>query len=257
MNRSLKLALDILLGAVVPILVLTYLSEPLGAVPAYLISALIPVGWVAVDLLFITKRLNFITAFLGLSALVRGLLAFWFVDGFLFALKDSAGSAVTVLVFGGSLLLGRPALRAFARQSLDPRTGGQESALAKLFAERPVARALVLGTAALAAVHAAAGVANFLLNLTIVVAPFGTAEFNGQVATVNAVTRVALGVPEILATGLAIWMVFRAIYSRLPDVPGETDFWELVRSREAGGAASDGTRASGAHSVISHRPKDG
>ncbi len=76
MNRSLKLALDILLDAVVPILVLSYLSEPLGAVPAYLPLALVPMGWVVVDLLFVTRRLNFITAFLGLNALVRGLLAF-------------------------------------------------------------------------------------------------------------------------------------------------------------------------------------
>ncbi len=233
MNRSAKLALDVILGAVVPILVLSYLSGPLGAVPAYLVSALIPVGWVVADLLFITKRLNFITAFLGLSALVRGLLAFWFVDGFLFALKDSAGSAVTVLVFGGSLLVGRPAVRAFAKQSLDPRTPEQVSTLRGLFAERPVARALVLSTTLLAAVHAAAGVANFLLNLSIVTAPFGTAEFNGQVAAVNTITRLALGIPEILATGFAIWLVFRALYSLLPSVPGEKTFWDLVGQREA------------------------
>jgi hypothetical protein len=62
-NRSLKLALDILLGAVVPILVLSYLSDPLGAVPAYLLSALIPVGWVLADLSFVSRRFNFITAF--------------------------------------------------------------------------------------------------------------------------------------------------------------------------------------------------
>ncbi len=240
MNRSAKLALDILLGAVVPILVLSYLSGPLGAVPAYLVSALIPVGWVLADLLFITKRLNFITAFLGLSALVRGLLAFWFVDGFLFALKDSAGSAVTVLVFGSSLLVGRPAVRAFAKQSLDPRTPEQASALRRLFAERSVARTLVLSTTILAAVHAAAGVVNFLLNLSIVTAPFGTTEFNEQVATVNAITRLALGIPEILATGFAIWLVFRALYSLLPGVPGEKTFWDLVWQREARDEAQTG-----------------
>ncbi len=54
-----------------PILVLSYLSEPLGAVPAYLLSALVGVGWVTVDLLFVTKRLDFITAFLG-SPIIRG-----------------------------------------------------------------------------------------------------------------------------------------------------------------------------------------
>ena len=256
MNRTLKLALDILLGAVVPILVLAYLSEPLGAVPAYLISALVPVGWVVVDLLCITKRLNFITAFLGLNALVRGLLAFWFVDGFLFALKDSAGSAVTVLVFGGSLLLGRPALRAFAEQSLDPRTPEQASALEKLFGERPVARTLVWGTASLALVHAAAGLANFLLNLSIVTAPFGTPEFNAQVATVNAVTRLALGIPEVLATGLAIWLVFRALYSLLPGVPGEKTFWELVGRRKAPREARGGSGLTGEDAVAPDGHRD-
>lgn len=236
MSRSAKLALDVLLGAVVPILVLSYLSEPLGAVPAYLISALVPVGWVVVDLFFVTKRLNFITAFLGLNALVRGLLAFWFVDGALFALKDSAGSAVTVLILGGSLLVGRPALRAFAEQGLDPRSPGQESALHGLFAERSVVRALVWGTAMLALVHAAAGVANFLLNLSIVTASFGTDGFNAQVAKVNAITRLAIGLPEGLATGLAIWLVLRALYSLLPGESGEEGFWELVERRKSQGA---------------------
>ena len=121
-NRSLKLALDVLLGAVVPILILSYLSDPLGAVPAYLLSALIPVGWVLVDLFFVSRRFNFITAFLGLNAIVRGLLAFWFVDGALYALKDTVGSILIVVVFGGSLLLGHPLLGAFVAQALDPRT---------------------------------------------------------------------------------------------------------------------------------------
>ena len=80
-----------LLGAVAPILVLSYLSDPLGAVPAYLVSALIPVGWVLADLFFLSRRFNFITAFLGLNAIVRGLLAFWFVDGALYAFKDTVG----------------------------------------------------------------------------------------------------------------------------------------------------------------------
>ena len=44
----------------------------MGAVPAYLLSALIPVGWVLVDLFFLSRRFNFITAFLGLNAIVRG-----------------------------------------------------------------------------------------------------------------------------------------------------------------------------------------
>ena len=230
-NRSLKLTLDILLGAVVPILILSYLSDPLGPVPAYLLSALVPVGWVLVDLSFVSRRFNFITAFLGLSAIVRGLLAFWFVDGALYALKDTLGGILVVLVFGGSLLLSRPLLGAFVAQVLNPRTPGQESSLERLFAERPVARALFIGTAGLALLNAVTAAINFVLNLWMVSAPFGTALFNSQVARVNAVTRLTLGVPEFVVMGLAIWWVIYSLHSRLPDVEGQRDFWELVEAQ--------------------------
>ena len=237
MSRSTKLTLDVLLGAVAPILVLAYLTDPLGAVPAYLISALIPVGWVLADLFFVTRRINFITCFLGLNAMARGLLAFWFVDGSLYALKDTAGSAIAVLVFGGSLLIGSPMIAAFAEQSLDPRSPEQESALRKLFHERPVARALFWSTALLAAANAATGAVNFVLNLRIVTAPFGTDAFNAQVARVNAITRIAIGIPEFVVLGGALAMVFYALNKTLragqPDAGPEDDIWKLIERREA------------------------
>src|SRR5215216_5485828 len=203
----------------------------MGAVPAYLLSALIPVGWVLADLFLVSRRFNFITAFLGLNAIVRGLLAFWFVDGALYALKDTVGSILIVLVLGGSLVLGRPLLGAFVAQALDPRTPQQEASLEHLFAERPVARTLLISTAAI----------NFVLNLWIVTAPFGTGEFNSQVARVNALTRLTLGVPEFLAMGLAIWWIIYSLhsrlYSRLRDVDGRRDFWELVEAQGKRGPA--------------------
>lgn len=232
MSRPTKLVLDILLGAVVPILILAKLTDTLGAVPTYLLAALIPVGWVFVDLFFITRRLNFITGFLGLNAMVRGILAFWFVDGLLYAIKDTTGSVVVVLVFGGSLVVGYPVVRAFAEQSLDPRTPAQESSLQGLFRERPVARAMVWGTALLAVVNAATGVANFFLNIRIVTADFGTGLFNTQVAQVNAITRIALGIPEFAAWGVALSLVYYAIYTKLPKTSEDLDFWDRVALRD-------------------------
>jgi hypothetical protein len=225
----------------VPILILSYLSEPMGAVPAYLLSALIPVGWVLVDLFFLSRRFNFITAFLGLNAIVRGLLAFWFVDGALYALKDTVGSILIVLVFGGSLLLGRPLLGAFVAQALDPRTPQQEASLEHLFAERPLARTLFISTAGLALLNAATAAINFVLNLWMVTASFGTGEFNSQVARVNALTRLTLGIPEFVVMGLMIWWVIYTLhsrlYSRLRDVGGRRDFWGLVEAQEKRGPA--------------------
>jgi hypothetical protein len=199
------------------------------------------VGWVLGDLFFISSRFNFITAFLGLNAIVRGLLAFWFVDGALYALKDTVGSILIVVVFGGSLVLGHPLLRAFVAQALDPRTPEQEASLERLFSERPVARTLLISTAGLTLLNAVTAAINFALNLWIVSAPFGTGEFNSQVARVNALTRLTLGVPEFVVMALAIWWIIYSLhsrlYSRLTDVGGRRDFWELVEAQEKRGLA--------------------
>lgn len=48
MNRYLRLVLDILLGVAVPILLLSRVSGPLGFVPSYLVSPVVPVGRMAV-----------------------------------------------------------------------------------------------------------------------------------------------------------------------------------------------------------------
>src|SRR4028118_849905 len=199
MGRSLKLGLDFLFGLVVPILILSRFSDELGNVPAYVVSALVPVTWVAVDLLFITKRFNFITSFLGLNAVVRGVLAFWFVDGAAYAFKDSVPSLLWVVVFGASLVLGRPLISAFLEQTFDPNTPDRERSLRRLFDERRVRRALWFGTAGMVAISAVTGVANFFLNLWIVTAEFGTQAFNAQVAESNAVARFAISITETLA----------------------------------------------------------
>jgi hypothetical protein len=126
-------------------------------------------------------------------------------------------------------------------QALDPRTPGQESSLERLFAERPVARALFIGTAGIALLNAATAAINFVLNLWMVSAPFGTALFNSQVAQVNAVTRLTLGVPEFVVMGLAIWWVIYSLhsrlYSRLTDAEEQRDFWELLEAQGKGAPA--------------------
>ena len=81
-----------------------------------------------------------------------------------------------------------------------------------------------------------------MLNFWIVTAPFGTGEFNYQVARVNALTRLTLSVPEFLALGVAIWWVIYSLYSRLysrlpAPVDGRRDFWELVEAQGKRGPA--------------------
>ena len=232
MSRPLKLGLDFLFGLIIPIIILSRFSDELGNITAYVVAMLVPVGWVAVDLFFITKRFNFITSFLGLNAVVRGALAFWFVDGAAYAFKDTAPSLLWVVIFGASLVFGRPLISAFLEQTFDPRTPEQERSIRNLFDERPVWRALWLGTLAMVVLSIVTSIANFFLNLWIVTAEFGTETFNVQVAEANAVARVAIAIPEALALMVVIGLALKVIYARLPGDPNDKDFWELMRLRK-------------------------
>src|SRR5215216_1486352 len=203
MPRSLKLVLDVSMGAVLPILALNNLTAPLGAPLAYVVAALIPVAWVLIDLLIITRQFNAITVAAGLTALGSGVLAFWFVDGVLFALKDTVGLLAYTALLGGSVMIRRPFLRPLFAQTVGAMTPEQRHMLDPLLDEAPVARALRRGTLAVAATTTVIAAINFVLNIQVVTAAFGTETFNQQVAQVNAITRVAFPIGTMAAFGLA------------------------------------------------------
>ncbi len=232
--RWLKLALDIVIGAVIPIWLLENMTEVWGSVPTYLVAALIPVGYVLIDTFFITRRFNVITSFGAAGALLRGALAFWFVDGALFALKDSAGFALNLLIFGGSQVLGRPIMRFFLVQALGPDSAEKTKALDDVLGLPTVVKAILIASVLLAAEAVVTGVVNFSLNLGIVVAPFGDGLFNRQVAQVNAITRIAFTITNFAAFGVGFTLIYRALLAALPQQePDEKDaeMWELIVRR--------------------------
>ncbi|HYW32022.1 MAG TPA: VC0807 family protein [Gemmatimonas sp.] len=256
MSKSMKLVLDLVMGAVVPWAILKYGTAPLGTLPAYLLAALVPVVYVLLDLLVITRRFNFITTYAGLSAIMRGALAFWYVDGATFALKDSASYFLAVLVFGGSYFLAKPVTRFIAMQGLTPETAAHERALDELLSERPVVHALRQSTLIIAFTNLLCGAANYLLNLRMVTAPFNTPDFNSQVADVNALTRFVLVIPDMIALFFAFSLMYKAMYSLLPaHTPGakDEDFWQLVEQRETLLAAGHAAARDEAATALANR----
>ena len=244
MPKYLKLTLDIVIGAVLPVVILKYGTAPLGTLPAYLAAALIPVAWVLLDLFVITRRFNFITTYGGMGAIMRGALAFWYVSGALFALKDSASYILAVIVFGGTLFVGKPVTRAIALQGLGPDTPQREASLDRLLDEPSVVSKLRLATLAIALTNLGAGAFNYWINFHMVKAQFGTPIFNNQVANVNAITRVVLVLPDMICLFWAFSMMYKAMYALLPpdqsDDPKGDEFWDLVARREAALAAGRG-----------------
>lgn len=243
MDRRVKLALDIIVGAVIPLLILNNLNELLGTVTTYVVAALVPVAWIVLDTCFLTRRFNFITSYIGMFAILRGLLAFWFVDGVQFALKDSISSIFAVIVFGLSIMLGKPIMYYFLMQGMSPESAEQERSLKALLAEPKVYGALVKSTKILLLISLVTGVTNFLLNLQIVVADFGTVPFNQQVAQVNAMTQITFSILESLGVAIAVVLIRWAMFYYLPKEDGkehdESDFWDLLKLRDRQRMATD------------------
>ncbi|MCS7056308.1 MAG: hypothetical protein NZM18_09090 [Thermoflexales bacterium] len=241
-----KLLLDIVMGAVIPILILNNLTRPLGAPVAYVIAALVPVTYVLADTFLISRRFNAITTYVALTAIMNGILAFWFVDGWRYALKDTAGLIVAVVLFFGSLIVGKPMFQFFIAQVVQPDTAEKARALRVLFARPEVKGGLVAATVLVGVANAALGITNFLLNLNIVTAPFGTETFNSQVAEVNAITRVTFTLVSFVAVAAAFYLAYRGLFQALPSEEGksqfESEFWDLVRLWEQ----KAGPRATGA-----------
>ena len=236
MSKTLKLTLDILIGAVAPVVILKYGTASLGTLNAYLLAALVPVVWVMLDLFVITRRFNFITTYGGLSAVMRGALAFWYVDGALFAFKDSASYLLAFVVFGVTALLGTPVTRSIALQGLGPDTPERERQMDRLLDEPTVRAAMKRAGLLIGVTNLAAGVVNYVINFRMVVAPFNTPSFNDQVANVNAITRLVLVLPDMLALFFAFSMMYKAMYALLPADEGADpdagEFWTLLARRE-------------------------
>lgn len=244
MKGSSKLILDIVIGAVVPVLVLSYLSKPLGNITAYVLAAFIPVTYVLLDTFVISRRFNAITTYVALSSVITGILVFWFVDGVKYAFKDTLPLAVAVLVFLGSTLIGKPFMRFFGEQvfnqMLMPDTPEKTALVTRLLTQPGVTKSYALGSLVVAGQNVLAGVANFLLNINIVTATFNTEQFNAQIARVNAITRIAFTITGMIAMAVAIWLIYRAIFAVLPKEEGksqfESDLWDLIHQWNRGGA---------------------
>jgi len=235
-----KLILDIMMGAVIPILILNNLTKPMGAPTAYVLAALVPVIYVLTDTLLISRRFNAITTYIALTAIMNGALAFWFVDGWRYALKHVAGEVVAMLMFFGSIAIGKPMMQFFASQVFQADTPNKRGALRSLFAQSPVKRGLILSTAIIGLENALLGIISFILTRKFVTATFGSEQFNTQIASLSAITRIAFPIVAFGAFGLAFFIIYRAVFRVLPSEEGksqiESEFWDLMKQ---GGLIND------------------
>ncbi|WP_102128098.1 VC0807 family protein [Deinococcus planocerae] len=184
-----------------------------GNIRAYLLAALIPVVYVLVDL-FVNRNVSPVALIGGAGAILSGGLAFWYVDGFWYAIKDSARSYLTGLLFLISAATSVPLFRVFLDAASIGEKPGDRAATQQAMRDPQIHRALALGTVAFAVVDLIGGVVNSVVNFDRVTARFGTDAFNAQIAEVNAIMRVPALIISLAGVALALWLVQNAVRRR-------------------------------------------
>lgn len=240
-----KLLLDLLFTLVIPISILSpnllgsgfsFADVLGGTVRAYLAAALVPVAYTAFDLL-IRRRVSPIALFAGATALVTGALAFWYVDGALYAFKDSLLRFLTAGLAVASVFFRYPLFRIFLDASSLTAKSEERGAMNTVLAQPRVVRALAAGTLLFAVMELVAGLVNYAVNLRLVTAKFGSEAFNTQVAQANAVMRLPSVALFLVGFGLAAWLVQRAVtarYGRGASLFEPAQLVEKVREDEGG-----------------------
>lgn len=184
-----------------------------GNVYAYILAALIPVGYVAWDLI-VNKNVSPVALIGGAGAVFTGALAFWFVDGFWYAIKDSARSYLIGLFFLISAATPVPLFKVFMDTLSIGDPPEQRQVIQRVWQEPLVHRSLIQASLVFAVVDFIGGIINSVVNYRMVLAKFGTADFNAQVAEVNAIMRLPGFIISLVGFMLAFGLVQKAIERR-------------------------------------------
>lgn len=221
-----KTVWDLIFTLIIPILILnpnllgdgigiaSLLGEgKTGNIRAYLLASLIPVVYVLWDIV-VKRNVSPVALFGGAGALISGALTFWYVDGFWYAIKDSARSYLAAALFFVSAFTAMPLIRVFLDAASVGENPTERLATQQALSDPQVRRGLVAGSLAFAGIDLLGGIVNSVANYRHVLAKFGSDDFNKQVAEVNAIMRVPSLLISLAGVGLAMWLVQRAVQAR-------------------------------------------
>lgn len=184
-----------------------------GNIRAYLLAAFVPVVYVLWDIL-VNRNVSPVALLGGGTALISGALAFWYVDGFWYAVKDSARPFLTAIFAFVSAATAYPMFRIFLDAASIAESPAHRAATQVAMKAAPVARALVQATLLFGVIDLVGGVVNSVVNYHIVVAKFGSDAFNAQIATANAAMRLPGLAISLIGAAIAFWLVQRAVTAR-------------------------------------------
>lgn len=199
-----NILVSLLCNVVLPIFILSKLSNHLGPMRALVFALVFPLFYAVFDF-YKRRQANPISILGFVSTLIKGLFAFYKVDGFWFAVQEAAIPCFLGAFTIFSAWAGKPLVNYFLynenvfnvqllEQKLD------ELNVADKFQSLIWQITIIFGSA-----FFLGGVLNYFLALNIIVSPAGTAEFNQELAKMTFLAYGVVVLPKMVLSLLGVW----------------------------------------------------
>ena len=199
-----NLLASILCNVAIPIFVLSKLSGNLGAMNALFFALLFPLGYAIYD--YKKRKIKNPISMLGFaSVLIKGLFAFYKLDGFWFALQEAAIPTFLGLFTIVSAWMGKPLVNYFIYNENIFNIALLEEKLHQNHSKSEFKKLLWYITFIFGGVFFLGGVLNYILAINIIVSPAATEAFNKELAQMTLWSYFVIAIPKIILTMLCLW----------------------------------------------------
>lgn len=199
-----NLLISILFYVVIPVFILNKFNGTFGPLQTLLIALVFPLGYGIYD--FNKRKQASPIAILGIvSILIKGLFAFYKLDGFWFAVQEAAIPTLLGIFTIASAWLGKPFVNYLIYNENVFRTELLEQKLAENNAQKAFKALIWQITMVFGGAFFLGGVLNYILAINIIVSPAQTEAFNKELAEMTWKGHFVVAIPKLIISMLGIW----------------------------------------------------
>ncbi|MBX9839978.1 VC0807 family protein [Silvanigrella sp.] len=195
---------SIIFYVLIPVLVLSKLNSTLGPLKTLLLALAFPLVFGIYD--FAKRKQASPIAILGItSVLIKGIFAFYKVDGFWFAIQEAAIPTFLGIFTIVSAWIGKPFVNYFIYNENIFKIDLLENKLRQNNAERQFKILMWQVTMVFGFAFFLGGVLNYILAINIIISPAGTEAFNKELAEMTWKSYIVIALPKFVISIFGLW----------------------------------------------------
>lgn len=199
-----NLWVSIIFYVVIPVLILNKLNNTLDPLKTLLLALIFPLGYGVYD--FMKRKQASPIAVLGIvSILIKGLFAFYKLDGFWFAVQEAAIPTFLGIFTIASAWLGKPFVNYLIYNENIFKTDLLEQKLTENKAQKEFKALIWQITMVFGGAFFLGGILNYILAINIIVSPAQTEAFNKELAEMTWKGHFVVAIPKLVISMLGIW----------------------------------------------------